>query len=351
VSGEENYVSNETYFANKAVGPVATSFYTPKVNPNNGTPIGLTDKGVDIPLQLPANYGEYQMSKSIYVNGSDVYVVGRVSGHYNSSLSLNSLRATVWKNGLIYAQYGTPRNVQGIDYYNTSANSMFIENGDVYVVGSDNNKPTIWKNGVATILPSSNQFGSNPEAKYIYVKGSNVCVTGLLENGNHAIWVNGVLKTLPINPSKINGVVIDNNNTMWAVGEVSANGSTRAVTWHYSFIDGTFNNFYLNVLSPDFYSSASSVTFDKLNGVVHVAINHQRYSYESIKGTVRNFTDITKSTVLASNGRVNSITSLNGNIYVIGVKSNVVTLWSNGVASTFNGFLGNGDFRNIFAVK
>jgi hypothetical protein len=342
---------NEVSIANKAAGPVATSFYTPKLNNNNGKPTGLTDNGIDIPLQTPLNYSINQITNSIYVNGTDVYVVGGLAGPYNPLLFRSDEIATVWKNGQIFAQYGTDKIIQGNNYRTSVAYSMTIDNGNIYVVGLDNNKATVWLNGIATVLPSNPSIPL-PTARFIAVKNSHVCIAGTLNSGEYAFWINGVLTTLPAS-SVINGVVISNTNIMYAVGQTTVNGVTKAYRWTKSLPSGVLTNNALYELSGTTSSTASSVAIDNYNnGEVYASVSAS--TTQGSKGFIQTIYNPIRGVfpinTLTSNGSIGSITTFNGNTYAVGINNSVNTLWSNTVASTFNG-LSPGVYSSNFAVK
>ena len=113
---------------------------------------------------------------AVFVVGTDVYVAG-----------YGSTGAVVWRNGVpTQLSDGT---------IPTHATSVFVSNGDVYVVGNelhgDFNKAILWKNGEPTSL-SGDQYAT---ASSISVSGGDVYVVG--QKSNMAIiWKNGIAKSL-----------------------------------------------------------------------------------------------------------------------------------------------------------
>ena len=87
----------------------------------------------DLTPWTPPNWAE---AHSVFVSGTDVYVVG-------NTVSLSVSTARLWKNGEL-------QNLEAAT--NSIANSVFVVGNDVYVLG--NNK--LWKNGIVQKLPNGN---------------------------------------------------------------------------------------------------------------------------------------------------------------------------------------------------
>lgn len=129
-------------------------------------------------------YSEFSGVTDILVDGSDVYVTGDATDEY-------AMQPCYWKNGVLVTLDNGPGTVTSIAivgsdvyatsdefypwgtsaifwkndvrttlkepidgeyYYNT--NSILVSGSDVYVGGSQNDNPSIWKNGVEQILES-----------------------------------------------------------------------------------------------------------------------------------------------------------------------------------------------------
>lgn len=113
----------------------------------------------------------------------DVYVAGY---QYKGIHSI----ATLWKNGIA-------RNLTD-GTKNAYAFSVFMVNEDIYVVGSDNLEPIMWKNGVRTKLPLLAGYISG-HAQSIYISGSNIFIAGSQNDGHDnaaVLWKNGVATKL-----------------------------------------------------------------------------------------------------------------------------------------------------------
>lgn len=183
---------------------LAVSAFIPRVAKiwKNGTPVNLTDGTYDA------------VANAVYANGTDVYA----AGFERNSDSVEV--ATVWKNGVetklgdgkndsfatgvfmsgndvyVAGNVLTNGNSTGVIWKNGTAgtvsncyviNSMYADNGNIYVVGQDANLlPAYWKNGVLNELPHS-QNQDDP-AKGMYVDGGNVYVAGQgLALANHQV--------------------------------------------------------------------------------------------------------------------------------------------------------------------
>ncbi len=124
----------------------------------------------------------FASANSVFVSDNeDVYMVGS-SQENKASL----LRATVWKNGV--ATYLTDGS------HNAHANSVFISENDVYVVGYEaypnRNVALLWKNGTPIILEDS--IYAQPTS--LFVSGNDIYVAGLSYDGANVsvtVWKNG----------------------------------------------------------------------------------------------------------------------------------------------------------------
>ncbi|WP_299431395.1 hypothetical protein [uncultured Aquimarina sp.] len=117
---------------------------------------------------------------SVFKYNTDVYACG-----YEMSASGTNPNHKVWKNGSPLFSLGGITN-------NSSANSIFVSSGDVYVAGKEGTKAVVWKNGVPTYLSNGTY---NASAKSVYVSGLGVHVAGYEYTGSGRVaklWKNGV---------------------------------------------------------------------------------------------------------------------------------------------------------------
>jgi hypothetical protein len=69
-----------------------------------------------------------------------VYITGTQT--INTTYTTSTSKAIVWKDGVT--------SYLGDSTKPCSANSIFVTNSTVYIVGSEGGKATLWKNGIAT---------------------------------------------------------------------------------------------------------------------------------------------------------------------------------------------------------
>jgi uncharacterized protein (TIGR03437 family) len=262
------------------------SIFTPIINCTN--PYAMVGSGPDLYIAGPAssntptywkNSTAVQLSAqtgytfSICLSGPDIYCLGNIGGSYyvwkngvQSKLSTTSLaniggtgtssylgnaiavdngnvyvagsqqfsnttisKATYWKNG-------TPIDLtDGITSGSAWATAVYISGVDVYVAGFEaitasnggiiNKAPRLWKNGVSVPLatPGNSLFNS---ISCILVSGNNVYVGGQY-NGAAAVWKNGVMINVPSYAlaEQISSMFLYNNTDLYITGASSASGN------------------------------------------------------------------------------------------------------------------------------
>ena len=162
----------------------------------------------------------------IFVSGYNVYIVGYTIG----------LGATLWTNGIptILPTDGIP-TFDGREP-NAYPFAVFVENGDVYVAGQDNDfygrAFVYWKNGVLQKVV---------ESPGIFVRGMSVYngvtyVVGYKRTaeGNRAVlWIDGEERSMhhdnPQQHSELSGIFIEN-------GEIYISGNLRSNYYYYPLI-------------------------------------------------------------------------------------------------------------------
>ncbi|THU31596.1 hypothetical protein FAM09_28650 [Niastella caeni] len=127
-----------------------------------------------VPTYLPYDNSFTAFASGIAVWAGDVYVTGRIDMFSNIGV--------YWKNGV------------AINLGNGEANSISIDNGDIYIANSDASNPSYWKNGVLVPLPAL----SNTSVVRVVASGGNVYATGSsgLRTKKGVLWRNGVRSEL-----------------------------------------------------------------------------------------------------------------------------------------------------------
>lgn len=200
VSGFLNNESKDIFVANGDVHVVGNGGATYHDIPDkaiywkNGDPLVLPEPDPDT-IQSKAS------AKSIFVNGSDVYIVGTQKGNYGTN-------AICWSNGIPTILSGTP----GFPF--VEATDVAVSGADVYVSG--NQQPgspggvpiyyyngLVWKNGVPQLL-SSIEANSRAATTAIFISGNDVYISGFQVSYNGVsttfkalYWKNGVPVALP----------------------------------------------------------------------------------------------------------------------------------------------------------
>ena len=139
--------------------------------------------------------------------GTNVYIAGTAF----------SYGPFLWKNG-IATQLPTP-NVPTIN--DGDAYSVFVSGSDVYVAGQNYTRPCLWKNAIATTLDIT-----EGAAYSVCVSGSDVYVAGFLNDLGASyqpiLWKNGIATRLPL-LSHLVGIAnatFVSGNDVYAVGDL-----------------------------------------------------------------------------------------------------------------------------------
>ncbi len=133
------------------------------------------------------------VARDVHVDSNDIYVAGYIRGN-DFLLGVDTSFAVLWKNGVPIPLTDGKKSA--------SANSLFVQNGDVYVGGSEENSQgydiaKFWKNGVPTILSTSSAGAGS-----IYVESDDIYVL-LFEDNIPKLWKNGVKTNLTGTPEDI----------------------------------------------------------------------------------------------------------------------------------------------------
>jgi hypothetical protein len=176
-----------------------------------------------VPTYL-ADLNNFSFATGVYVDGNDVYVTGSESILTSSGLSLGR----VWKNGSVLYTF-TDNN------FNTLTSSIVVSSGDVYVLGTVNDIPKIWKNGIPSDLQNSNPL-SFAAATALYVQGSDVYVAGTTVDdpaigGSRAVlWKNGAILTELNSNSQFSALFVAGTD-IYVAGTEYINNIFEAKVW------------------------------------------------------------------------------------------------------------------------
>lgn len=169
-------------------------------------------------------------ASGICVSGSDVYLGGE------TFLSAGT-NAAYWKNGNIV----TLTNADNTGHNGGSISSVFVSGNDVYVAGitrdapTGNRNATYWKNGAATTLNTSSK---DAIASSIYVDNGDVYVCGSEnENGVYVAeyWKNNNMVKLSTSKSNATGIFVLNGHVYVSGNTIDGTGAAFATVW----VDGS----------------------------------------------------------------------------------------------------------------
>jgi len=133
---------------------------------------------VDLTTGVNSNAG----ASSIYVSGSDIYVVGYEEE--KSGGGIINVAPRCWKNGI-----SVPLNIPANSLFN-GAYAVLVSGSDVYVGGQYNGAAAVWKNGtminvggyaIAEKISSMIEFNGD-----LYITGSSS------SSGLNGYWKNGI---------------------------------------------------------------------------------------------------------------------------------------------------------------
>lgn len=172
-----------------------------------------------VPYNFPENPTAQRvgLANNLFISNKDVFIAGEYKGN-----------ASIWKNGV-------RTTLDTSTSYSSIANAVFVQGSDIYVVGSVSKFSALlggygpiailWKNSVP------NQLGKGySEAYSVFVKGNDVYVGGFDDPENNVpylpkhyacYWKNGVytnLDNIKRNYSRVNALCFDGKDLL-AVGE------------------------------------------------------------------------------------------------------------------------------------
>jgi hypothetical protein len=200
-------------------------------------------------------------TRSIVVNGSDIYIVG------NNSISNSTATAAdiYWKNDV---EVDLSQNISNVT--NAFINSLFVSGTDVYAAGLlgvnyGSGQGVYWKNDSLVYLPDC----YIPEA--IGVVGSTVYVAGQSLTHGWAYWVNGT--EIPLG-GYVNAMAISGNDVY--IAGFTATGPDQACYWKNGQLVTLPNGSSatgIAVAGSDVYVCGNGGSNDAVywkNGVIHI---------------------------------------------------------------------------------
>ncbi len=226
-------------------------------NTGNASTIKLWKNGV---LTNITNGTTYAEAWSMDVYNGDVYICGTEAVGNSNSVP------KVWKNGVATI---LPKDT--FDFADPTGIKVF--NGDVYVCGSvDRNNPgsgayssraLYWKNGVINFL-SNAANSTHANAWGLFINNGDVYVTGSESNNNQnsstgVYWKNGVKTTMAFSATSTsyytNCIFVDNNDVYVAGSQAQQNQgmySSNATYWKNNNIN-LLTNYPAGSISADLY--------------------------------------------------------------------------------------------------
>jgi len=206
-------------------------------------------------------------TKSIVVNGSDIYIVGNNS----TSNSTATAAAIYWKNG---QEVDLTQNISNVT--NAFTTSLFVAGTDVYTAGYlgvnyGNGQGVYWKNDSLVYLPDC----YIPVA--IGVAGNTVYVAGQSLTHGIAYWVNGQETLLSGIPAYVNAMAVSGNDVY--IAGYTAYGPNQACYWKNGQLDTLTDGSSatgIAVSGNDVYVCGNGGSNDAVywkNGVIHILGN------------------------------------------------------------------------------
>lgn len=287
------------------------------------------------------------MKKARSGTRSDVYMAG-----YELT-SQGVLAATLWKNGQTQKLTGGFKvNYENGYAVSVSGNDIFVSDGDVYVVGFENNVARLWKNGVLQELIVD--ISKPSSASGVYVSGDDVYVTGskTWKNGHvlyghesgsgnsifvsegdiyvagtqghdAVVWKNGVAQELPGRDgggdTSANSVYVSESDVYVAGwnGFFSDRGTEFliAVLWK--------NGVEIQLTDMENEAEANSVFVSGTD--VYVAGRVDNYAVVWKNGAIQKLTAGNYQAI------AKSVYASGGDVYVAGFENGVAKLWKNGI--------------------
>lgn len=301
---------------------------------NNGIKVPTIWKN-GIATNLVSNPVEDTYLRKIIVTGNDVYAFG-------SENAGNSSNIVIWKNNI-----KTTIN-------NASSNDFSVDNGNVYVFGSqrDSNGTFIrkyWKNGIETILTTS----GGARLKKMIVVNSDVYICGSEQIGTKKVatfWKNGIPTNISDLTKDATAINMQVQNNEISVVYKEDNTTTPASKFDIKLWK---NNQVSVIISDNFSVTDYEIVLFNNNDIFTLS-----FSSENSISKIRNFKNSTENTV--TNGANFSFsTSMivdNNDVYIGGYENinatssstKIAKIWKNGQATTLSDGISNEQVLKLF---
>ena len=281
----------------------------------------VNDKGEHIAMLwkngLPQILTDGTSAYSVYVSNGDVYVAGNKT----------------WKNGKVL--------------YENGGRSIFVTEDDVYVAGSVQNNRSIavvWKNGVPQYLTNDSY---NAYAQSVFVSGDDVYVAGYIAGSFAILWKNGVAQYLTngndwayaesVYVSGDDVYVAGAEGYFWPVAKLWKNGVEQNLKFIGTNLRGEPTNMSeansVFVSNNDVFTSGTE--FWDISFFPTLWINDERQSL--------------------SGHQTFSVFVLGNDVFVAGIYAGFTTtrarLWKNGVVQDLTDGKNDAEARSVFVVN
>jgi len=208
-NGVPQYITHESgqYFSPASLFVSGSDVYVVGVvpaGPNNITACPALWKNGECRLLNDGKHDAYPFS--VFVSGDDVYVAGVEIEERIIDDHIDARRyGVIWKNGVAQRLSEAGRESVAV--------SVYVSGDDVYVAGSmvgnkgDDVDAVLWKNGSQQLLERGDR-SEGAGASSVFVSGNDVYAAGQvyeyfgIGNDHPAIWKNGIKQALEVRPPK-----------------------------------------------------------------------------------------------------------------------------------------------------
>lgn len=274
---------------------------------------------------------------AVWPTDADVYFVGTASGTNPN----NNPIATIWKNGV--AQI-LPNDLSALT---SNANAVATNGTDIYVAGDINSMAVYWKNGVFTNLGKGSV---QSKALAAAVNANDFYLAGFVEE-KAAYWKNGTL----------NLIARQDSNTVYQANAIAVNGSDIYLAGFSTniFINGVKAVLWKNgvpTILPDNNSAYALVNAIAVNGTDVYAVG---YTDKGATLWKNGMISILSTPASFTSNSANAIIINGSDVYIAGYVGGRATIWKNGTPTILpfdergsSGYVGLAmDHNDIYAAS